>query len=144
MVRKFEWHLYNSSHPHDDVIKWNRSSVDSLECHWCRALIFSLICAWINGWVSNREAGDREAIMPIMTSLYLFRCRRGAINSSEPSDAIWRQRSGSTLAQTMACCLTAPSHSLNQCWLIITKVEWYSSNGKFTRDTPAINHWNYL
>ena len=27
----------------------------------------------------------------------------------------WRQRSGSTLAQVMACCLTAPSHYLNQC-----------------------------
>ena len=24
---------------------------------------------------------------------------------------------GSTLAQVMACCLTAPSHYLNQCWL---------------------------
>ena len=25
---------------------------------WRRALMFSLICAWINDWVSNREAGD--------------------------------------------------------------------------------------
>ena len=23
-----------------------------------RALVFSLICVWINGWVNNREAGD--------------------------------------------------------------------------------------
>ena len=38
------------------------------------------------------------------------------------SDAIWRQRSGSPLAQVMACCQTAPSHYLNQCWLIISKV----------------------
>ena len=29
-------------------------------------------------------------------------------------------RSGSTLAQVMACCLTAPSHHLNLCWLIIS------------------------
>ena len=43
-------------------------------------------------------------------------------NSLRPSDAIWRQRSGSTLAQVMTCCLTAPSHYLNQCWLIIIKV----------------------
>ena len=40
------------------------------------------------------------------------------LNSLWPSDAIWQQRSGSTLAQVMACCLTAPSHYLNQCWLI--------------------------
>ena len=25
---------------------------------WRRALIFSLICVWINDWVNNREAGD--------------------------------------------------------------------------------------
>ena len=34
-------------------------------------------------------------------------------NSLRPSNAIWRHRSGSTLAQVMACCLTAPSHYLN-------------------------------
>ena len=25
---------------------------------WCGALMFSLICVWINGWVNNHEAGD--------------------------------------------------------------------------------------
>ena len=25
---------------------------------WRGALMFSLICAWINGWVNNRKAGD--------------------------------------------------------------------------------------
>ena len=55
---------------HDDVIKWNhfpryrpfvrgihRSLVDS---PWQRPLTrsFSLICAWINGWAINRDAGD--------------------------------------------------------------------------------------
>ena len=44
------------------------------------------------------------------------------LNSLWPSDAIWRHRSGSTLAQVMACCLKAPSHYLNQCWLIISMV----------------------
>ena len=44
----------------------------------------------------------------------------------------------------MACCLTASSDYLNQCWLIISKVEWHSYEDKFTRDTSAINHWNYL
>ena len=44
------------------------------------------------------------------------------INTSRPSDAIWQQKTGSTLAQVMACCLMAPSHYLNQCWLIISTV----------------------
>ena len=46
-------------------------------------------------------------------------------NSLGPSDAIWRCRSGSTLAQVIACCLTAPSQHLNQCWLISSKVHWH-------------------
>ena len=57
---------------HDDVIKWkhfprywpivrgiHRSSVNSPhKGQWRGALVFSLICAWINGWVNNRKAGD--------------------------------------------------------------------------------------
>ena len=55
-------------HRHDDVAKWkhfprywpfNRSPVNSPhKGQWRGALIFSLICAWISGWVSNRAAGD--------------------------------------------------------------------------------------
>ena len=57
---------------HDDVIKWKHYlrywpfvqgihwlTVNSPHKGQCgRALMFSLICAWINGWVNNREAGD--------------------------------------------------------------------------------------
>ena len=28
------------------------------QSQWHGALMFSLICVWINGWVNNREAGD--------------------------------------------------------------------------------------
>ena len=41
----------------------------------------------------------------------------------------WRHRSGSILARAMACCLTAPSHCLNQCWLIISEVLQHSPEG---------------
>ena len=57
---------------HDDVIKWKHFSsywpfVQGIHWspvnaphngQWCRVLMFSLICAWINGWVNNGEAGD--------------------------------------------------------------------------------------
>ena len=49
------------------------------------------------------------------------------VNSLGPSDAIWQWRSWSTLVQVMACCHQATSHYLNQCWLIISKVLWHSS-----------------
>ena len=45
------------------------------------------------------------------------------VNSLWPDDAIWRHRSGSTLAQVMVWCLTAPSHYLNHCWSIIREVQ---------------------
>ena len=57
---------------HDDVIKWrhfprywpfvrgiHRSPVNSPhKGQWRGALMFTLICARINGWENNREAGD--------------------------------------------------------------------------------------
>ena len=57
---------------HDDVIKWkhfprnwpfvreiHRSPVNCPhKGQWRGALMFSLIYAWINDWVNNREAGD--------------------------------------------------------------------------------------
>ena len=68
------WHGLVPEHlrENDDVIKWkhflrywpfvrgiNRSPVNSPhKGQWRRALIFSLICAWISGWVNNGEAGD--------------------------------------------------------------------------------------
>ena len=37
----------------------HRSPVNSPhKGQWCGALMFSLICAWMNGWVNNRETGD--------------------------------------------------------------------------------------
>ena len=68
--------------------------------------------------------------------------RRYTFNSLWPSDTIWRHKSGSSLAQVMTSCLTAPSHYLNQCWLLISKVQWHSSQYNFTRDNSAISHWN--
>ena len=58
--------------PHDDVIIWkhfprnwpfvrgiHQSPVNSPhKGQWRGALMFSLISAWINDWVNNREAGD--------------------------------------------------------------------------------------
>ena len=60
------------SYKHDDVIKWkhfprnwpfvreiHRSPVNfPHKGQWRGALMFSLINAWINDWLNNREAGD--------------------------------------------------------------------------------------
>ena len=74
----WHWCIYihnmntNSVITHYDVIKWkhlprywpfvrriHRSPVNyPYKGQWRGALVFSLICSWIHGWVNNREAGD--------------------------------------------------------------------------------------
>ena len=63
---------------HDDVIKWkhfprnwpfvrgiHRSPVNfPHKGQWRGALMFTLICARINGWVNTREAGDLRRYRP--------------------------------------------------------------------------------
>ena len=39
----------------------------------------------------------------------------------------------------MACCQMAPSHYLNQCWLIIKGVLWHSPQSNFTRSTHGLS-----
>ena len=67
-----KYHIDSTLIGHDDIIKWkhfprywpfvrgiHRSPVNSPhKGQWHGALMFSLICFWINGWVNNREAGD--------------------------------------------------------------------------------------
>ena len=67
-------------------------------------------------------------------------------NSLWPSDAIWRHRSWSTLAQVMTGCLMAPSHYLNQCWLIINEVIWPEGYfiAKYSTYLPLIWVWILL
>ena len=66
------------------------------------------------------------------------------LNSAWPSDAIWWERSRSTLAQVMACCLMAPSQYLNQCWVPIPEVLWHSTEINFTVSAPANVLYNKL
>ena len=80
-------------------------------------------------WV-NASSGTS----PLVRLLYF-----GDVHSLWPSNTICQYTSGSTMAQVMACCLMAPSHYLTQCWLIIAKVQWHSSEDNFTRDAFAIN-----
>ena len=69
---QMRWSHNHCIFTHDDVIKWkhfprnwpfvrgiHRSPVNSPhKGQWCGALMFSLICVWINNRVNNREAGD--------------------------------------------------------------------------------------
>ena len=102
---------------------------------------------------------DQSTLVQVMawccqaTSHYLSQCwprslspygvtRPQWVNSLWPSNTIWRHRSGSTLAEIMACCLTAPSHYLNQCWCLINEVVWHSSESSFRAIAQAVILYN--
>ena len=96
---------------HDDVIKWkhfprywpfvwgiHRSPVNSPhKGQWRGALMFSLICAWINGWVNNREAGDlrcyRAHYDAIVMGFVQRNCRNKALHYNDVIWASWRLKS---------------------------------------------------
>ena len=83
----------------NDVIKWkhfprywpfvrgiHRSPVNSPhKGQWRGAVMLSLICVWISGWVNNREAGDlRRYRAHYDVSVMLQLCRMGVRMSQFP------------------------------------------------------------
>ena len=111
--------------------------------HWGQATHICISKFTIIGSGNGLSPGRRQAIIwsnarilliqtsgtnfsEIFIKIDAFSFKKMHFNSLGPGDAIWQQRSGSPLAQVMAWCLTAPTHYLNQCWLIIRKVEWHS------------------
>ena len=77
---------------HDGVVKWkyfrvtghlcgHRSPVNSQhKGQWRAALMFSLNCAWIKGWVNTREAGDlrrHRAHYDVIVMIFYHKWGRG-------------------------------------------------------------------
>ena len=81
---------------------------------FCRCYATTMYWKHLNGLVQDWGNSKANALQ----------LPQSCVNSLRPSDAIWQHISGSTLAQVMAWCSQAPSHYLNQCWLIISKVLW--------------------
>ena len=82
---------------HDDVIKWKRfprywpfvrgirrSPVNSpRKGQWRGALMFSLICAWLNAWVNSRKVGDLRRHRAHYDVIVIFgenQCTIGRVN----------------------------------------------------------------
>ena len=111
-----------TSNKHDDVIKWkqfprywlfvlgiHRSPVNSPhKGQWRGALIFSLICGWINGWVNNREAGD-------------LRCHRAHYDVTVMTQRRW------DAAQRWCTGVTSISTG-EHCGIILISCEWIQNH----------------
>ena len=100
-----------------DTIWWHRSgSTLSQVMAFCLTALQAI--TWTNVYSSSKLIFGLH--LRAMPQEVLLNC--GLATPLWPSDAIRQQGTESTLAQVMACCLTAPSHYLNQCWLIISNV----------------------
>ena len=91
-------------------------------------------------WVSS---GTKVKSQNFQESWWVFSCvwmedSSHRLDSLWPSDAICWHRSRSTMAQVMACCLMAPIHYLNHCWLMINGVLQHSAETKFTGNAQDV------
>ena len=90
IIELYHDHSLSSNYKiHDDVIKWkhfprywpfvwgiHRSPMNSLhKGQWRRALMLSLICTQITGWVNNGEAGDLRCHHPHYDVIVMFNNR---------------------------------------------------------------------
>ena len=108
--------------PHDDVIKWKhfpRYWPFVRAIHRSRGIPrtkasdaeLSLISAWINGWVNNREAGDLRRNRTRYDVIVMWSCLaqffypwfNSRVNSLRPGDAYMRHQTKPSLVQIMAC-----------------------------------------
>ena len=98
------WPWFLTSQKHDDIIKWKHflrncsfvqgihwSSVNSPhKGQWRGALTFSLICAWINGWVNYCDAGDLRchfAHYDVTVMMFWAPHRKGSFPDSKVHEA---------------------------------------------------------
>ena len=114
-------------------LKWERlqNLFDTISWFLVKSPVFLPEISWFSKFWSGMSGNGLlpDGIKPLPEPILTYQVFRGIHNvlgdyifySLWPSDAIWRHRSGSTLGQVMACCLTAPSHYLTQCWLIISE-----------------------
>ena len=104
---------------------------------WCKKDVTPLLMHW--SYVFLALTHRHDLMVRCFMSVEALLLSNQITLTLWPSDDIWWHRSGSTLVQVMACCLTALSHYVNQCWLIINKIQLHPSDGNFTTDTSVIN-----
>ena len=142
-----------STQVHDGVIKWkhfprywpfvrgiHQSPVNSPhKGQWRGALILSLIFAWINSRVNNREAGDLRCHCAHYDVTIMFKWILVIDGWGTSCEITLRWMfldlidDNSTLIQVMARCGQVTSHYLRQCWpryvspYCVTRPQWVNN-----------------
>ena len=146
------WQTHNMSLCHDDVIKWkhfprywpfvrgiHRSPVNPPhKGQWRRALTFSLICARINCWVHNCEAGDfrRHRAHCDVIVMAVPQGLKMRLNDQFNSGMGRRHRHVFTF-----CNVTCPSMLITNCLHISIKLEIQTSGSSIQDSEPIWIHY---
>ena len=102
------WSVSCTCHYHAicDIVLWLKCSKE-----------FSFfVPSWPASFSFLYKGSNSRTLIPPLHYVFAFEV---TVNSLRPGDAMWCNRTWSTLVQVMAWCLMAPSHYLNQCRLII-------------------------
>ena len=91
---------------------------------------------WFRWWLGAEQATSHYLNQHWPSSLTHICDTRGRwVNSLWSSDIIWWHKLSSSWAQVKACCLTTPSHYMNQCWFAINAIFWHSCQGNVYLNT---------
>ena len=96
---------------------------------------------WLPQWWYNEPGHQQPWYWLRLQGIFFCFHGKCLVSYCKSRDAVWHHRSSSTLVQVVAWHLMAPSHYLKQCWIIISKAQWHSSEDNFTKDT-SLRHWS--
>ena len=120
----------------------HRSPVNSPhKDQWRGALMFSLICAWINGWVNNGEAGDLRRHRShygtiVMIGLQVLQ-RLLHFQRNQPKPHLWR-----TVAVLGTCMLITPGWNMGHIAICL----WPKSESGMKQDSSVpymVHPWHW-
>ena len=147
--------------PFDDVIM-NTPSIDIKKTSWHgNALRItgplrgeSTAHRWYFLWCYPEQAVEQTIDFPVIWDAMpliwchwnnygtVINCYTWYLNSSPPSAAFMRQWTGSSLVKVMACRYLAPSHNLNQWWIIVNWTPRNKFQWNFNQNTHLFIHDN--
>ena len=130
----------------DTVVKLK--AFDYVYGHSCNFYIQTCIYRFKNMWLHNNIVGHQDiTVYPCVAAMQFDKEMATVVLCPFDwlwhSDATWRHifRSALARANAMACCLMAPGHYLNKCWIIIREVLWHSTERIFTVKAQDIYLW---
>ena len=106
---------------------------DRFHCNVNQSLCVSGLHAPETTTVSWTTFSQSWGVFGCWRSLWIHSSQKGVRFTRLVLVSPYGDKFNAILAQVMTCCLTAPSHYLNQWWIIIKDIVWHLHESNFTR-----------